>query len=94
MAKNQNIALNPTRINGMCGRLLCCLKYEDEFYAQMQKKMPKVNASVTTPDGVGTVATTDFLKETVTVNFMKDDNTEQKVYDLADIKIEKPKRTK
>lgn len=94
MAKNQNIALNPNRINGMCGRLLCCLKYEDEFYEKMQKLMPKINSNVTTPDGVGIVAGTDFLKETVTVNFVKDDNTEQKVYNLADIKIEKPKRTK
>ncbi len=92
MAKNQNIALNPTRINGMCGRLLCCLKYEDDFYADMQKKMPKINSTVTTPDGVGIVSATDFLKETVTVNFTKDDSTEQKVYPLADIKIEKSKR--
>ncbi len=94
MAKNQNIALNPNRINGMCGRLLCCLKYEDEFYEKMQKLMPKINSNVTTPDGVGTVVGTDFLKETVTVNFVKDDTTEQKVYNLADIKIEKTKRTK
>ena len=92
MAKNQNIALNPTRINGMCGRLLCCLKYEDDFYADMQKKMPKINSTVTTPDGVGTVSATDFLKETVTVNFTKDDSTEQKVYPLIDIKFEKTKR--
>lgn len=94
MAKNQNIALNPNRINGMCGRLLCCLKYEDEFYEKMQKLMPKINSNVTTPDGVGTVVGTDFLKETVTVNFVKDDTSEQKVYNLADIKIEKPKRMK
>ncbi len=86
MAKNQNIALNPTRINGMCGRLLCCLKYEDEFYEQMQKKMPKVGSKVTTPDGVGVVSATDFLRENVTVNFTKDESTEQKIYSLADIK--------
>ncbi len=87
MAKNQNIALNPNRINGMCGRLLCCFKYEDEFYADMQKKMPKENSLVTTPDGKGTVTSRDFLKETVTVTFTKDDITEIKVYDLKDIHL-------
>ena len=89
MAKNQNIALNPNRINGMCGRLLCCLKYEDEFYAEMQKKMPKVNSRVETPDGLGVVNSTDFLKETVTVAFTKDDTTELKTYPVDDIKRDK-----
>lgn len=87
MAKNQNISLNPTRINGMCGRLLCCLKYEDAYYEEMQKKMPKVNSFVTTPDGKGSVSATDFLKETVTVTFTKDESTEVKTYNLADIKF-------
>ena len=87
MAKNQNISLNPNKINGMCGRLLCCFKYEDEFYSDMQKKMPKENSLVATPDGKGTVTNRDFLKETVTVTFTKDDTTEAKIYDLKDIKI-------
>lgn len=87
MAKNQNIALNPTRINGMCGRLLCCLKYEDEFYEDMQKKMPKINSFVTTLDGKGQVTSTDFLRETVTVTFTKDDTTEVKTFDLTEIKF-------
>lgn len=86
MAKNQNISLNPNRINGMCGRLLCCLKYEDEFYADMQKKMPKMNSVVITPDGKGTVSNLDFLKEQISVTFTKDDTTEVKVYNLTDIK--------
>ncbi len=86
MAKNQNIALNPTRINGMCGRLLCCLKYEDEFYEEMQKKMPKMGSKVTTPDGVGAVSNLDFLREKVTVTFTNEDSTEVKTYDLANIK--------
>ena len=87
MAKNQNIALNPSRINGACGRLLCCLKYEDEFYADMQKKMPKIGSTVTTPDGKGNVSNTDFLHETVSVIFTKDDTAEIKTYDLKDIKF-------
>ncbi len=85
MAKNQNISLNPTKINGMCGRLLCCFKFEDEYYAEMQKKMPKENSYVNTPDGKGLVTGRDFLKETVTVTFTKDDTTEIKIYDLKDI---------
>lgn len=89
MAKNQNIALNPNRINGMCGRLLCCLKYEDEFYNEMQKKMPKINSKVNTPDGFGTVESVDFLKETVKVAFVNKDTTEVKVYDLKDIQKDK-----
>lgn len=87
MAKNQNISLNPNRINGMCGRLLCCFKYEDDFYAEMQKKMPKENSIVNTPDGKGTVVSRDFLKEQVSVSFTKDDSTEIKIYDLKDIQI-------
>ena len=88
MAKNQGIALNPNRINGMCGRLLCCLKYEDEFYEEMQKKMPKVGFKVTTPDGVGNVVSVDMLKETVTVGFKKDEETtENKTFVLEDIKF-------
>lgn len=89
MAKNQNISLNPTRINGMCERLLCCLKYEDEYYDEMQKKMPKENSYVTTPDGKGVVTARDFLRETVTVTFTKDETTEVKTYDLKDIQKDK-----
>jgi len=87
MAKNQNISLNPNRINGMCGRLLCCLKYEDEFYEEMQKKMPRERSFVNTPDGKGEVTGRDFLKETVTVTFTKDETTETKTYNLTDIEF-------
>lgn len=90
MAKNQNISLNPNRINGMCGRLLCCFRYEDEFYEDMQKRMPKINSRVATPDGNGVVSNTDFLRETVTVTFTKnDESTEIKTYPLSEITKEK-----
>lgn len=85
MAKNQNISLNPTRINGMCGRLLCCLKYEDEFYEEMQKKMPKMNSTITTPEGKGVVSNLDFLKEQISVTYTKDETTEVKVYNLEEL---------
>ncbi len=85
MAKNQNISLNPNKINGMCGRLLCCFKYEDEYYAEMQKRMPKLNSTITTPDGKATVASVDYLRETITVNIAKNDSVEQKKFTLEEI---------
>lgn len=63
MAKNQNIALNPTKINGVCGRLLCCLKYEDECYKECSKKLPKVGKKVQTEFGEGKVISIDVLKQ-------------------------------
>ena len=63
MAKNQNIALNPTKINGVCGRLLCCLKYEDECYKEYSKKLPKVGKKVDTEFGEGKVISVDILKQ-------------------------------
>lgn len=92
MAKNQNLALNPNRVNGMCGRLLCCLKYENEFYETMQKKMPKISSSVKTPDGIGKVVATDFLKELVSVELTKkgdEESTEIKTFNLSDISKDK-----
>lgn len=63
MAKNQNIALNPTKINGACGRLLCCLKYEDECYKEYSKNLPKVGKKVETEFGEGKVISIDILKQ-------------------------------
>lgn len=81
MAKNQNIALNPAKINGMCGRLLCCLKYEDDLYKEQLKKMPKINSIVETPDGEGKVIYNDILGEKVTLYI----NKSKKEYPLSDI---------
>ena len=61
MAKNQNIALNPSKINGLCGRLLCCLTYEDEEYSRCQKGMPNVGQTVKTDQGSGKVVSVDIL---------------------------------
>lgn len=61
MAKNQNIALNPSKINGLCGRLLCCLTYEDEEYTRCQKGMPNVGQTVKTEFGSGKVVSVDIL---------------------------------
>ena len=68
MAKNQGIALNPTKINGVCGRLLCCLKYEDSTYKEYQKNLPKVGKYVETEKGKGKVIGVDVLKQTYRVS--------------------------
>lgn len=68
MAKNQNIALNPTKINGVCGRLLCCLKYEDECYKECAKNLPKVGKKVSTKYGDGKVVSVEILKRTYKVD--------------------------
>lgn len=68
MAKNQNIALNPTKINGVCGRLMCCLKYEDESYKELRKGLPKEGKKIKTEDGEGKVISVDVLRGTYRVN--------------------------
>ena len=68
MAKTQNLSLNPTKISGTCGRLMCCLKYEQNAYEDAAKRMPKVESFVQTPDGPGNVKSIDLLRETVKVS--------------------------
>jgi cell fate regulator YaaT (PSP1 superfamily) len=82
MAKNQNIALNPSKINGQCGRLLCCLTYEDEEYARCQKGMPSVGQTVKTDDGSGKVVSVDILKRKYKVDI--DGNIKE--IELGDVK--------
>ena len=67
MAKTQNLSLNPTKISGTCGRLMCCLKYEQDAYEDAVKRMPKNDSFVLTPDGPGNVVSVDLLRETVKV---------------------------
>ena len=74
MAKTQNLSLNPTKISGTCGRLMCCLKYEQDAYEDAVKRMPKNDSFVLTPDGPGNVSDVNLLKETVNVRL--DDRTD------------------
>ena len=67
MAKTQNLSLNPTKISGTCGRLMCCLKYEQTAYEDAVKRMPKQESFVETPEGVGTVSAVNLLREQVKV---------------------------
>ena len=87
MAKDQNLSLNPSKISGNCGRLMCCLKYEDEVYQEKMKRLPHIGAIVKTPDGVGEVESVETLAERVRVKFKNDDDYSKKKYDMKDIKI-------
>lgn len=90
MAKVQGLSLNPTKISGICGKLMCCLKYENEYYAEVFKQMPKVNAKVMTPDGLAVVESNDMLKKIVTCKVFVDDTYIIKKFALEDITIMKP----
>ena len=85
MAKEQNLSLNPTKISGVCGRLMCCLKYEQDNYEQTRKRMPKVGKEVMTPDGAGVVWDLNIIKETVRVRIQKGDSSELKDYPVEDV---------
>ena len=87
MAKEQNISLNPAKISGNCGRLMCCLKYEQEVYEEKLKRLPKVGAIVKTEDGEGEVCGVETLKEIIKVKFHDGEDTFFKKYNSKDIKI-------
>ncbi|MFR6022143.1 MAG: stage 0 sporulation family protein [Clostridia bacterium] len=89
MAKEQNISLNPSKISGNCGRLMCCLKYENEVYEDKLKRLPNVGAIVKTEDGEGEVDGVETLKERVKVKFKTEDGDgyTYKRYDAKDIKV-------
>ena len=87
MAKEQNVSLNPSKISGNCGRLMCCLKYEDEVYTEKLKKLPNIGAIVQTEEGQGEVDGIETLKERVKVKIKTEDGYNYKKYDVKDIKI-------
>lgn len=87
MAKIQGLSLNPSNISGLCGKLKCCLAYENEHYSEVFKLMPKINTEVITPDGKGLVVYNNLLKQVVSVKFMLGDGSQSiKEYSLSDIK--------
>lgn len=73
MAKEQNLSLNPTKISGICGRLMCCLNYEQSTYEDIRKRLPKVGSVVQTEDGKGEVVSNNTVKEAVKVKLRKGD---------------------
>lgn len=76
MAKNQNLSLNPTKISGVCGRLMCCLNFENEVYQQLRKNSVKINEKVKTPNGIGKVKEVDLLRGKAKVCIYADDDEE------------------
>ncbi len=72
MAKDQGLALNPSKISGVCGRLMCCLQYEHDLYRTMIKELPKIGKIINTPEGPGKVVKNDILKQVITVRLLDD----------------------
>ena len=90
MAKNQGLHLNPSKISGLCGRLMCCLEYENEHYSETFKLMPKIGSEVVTPDGKATVISNNMLKLLVKVKIESGDGSLVfKDFKLSEIKVKK-----
>jgi cell fate regulator YaaT (PSP1 superfamily) len=94
MAKEQNLSLNPTKISGVCGRLMCCLKNEQETYEYLNRKLPSVGDSVITPDGLkGEVNSVNVLRQLVKVLVDNNDEKEIQEYKVEELKF-KPRNKK
>ena len=93
MAKEQNLSLNPTKISGVCGRLMCCLKNEEETYEYLNRKLPNVGDAVTTDDGLkGEVQSVSVLRQTVKVLVTVEDEKEQREYKVQELKFKQRNR--
>ncbi len=85
MAKTQSLSLNPTKISGTCGRLMCCLKYEQDAYEHLLKTVPKVDTAVDTPDGRGTVTEVNLLRRTVKVKLEGEGANDTRAYPAREL---------
>ena len=95
MAKEQGLSLNPTKISGNCGRLMCCLKYEQDAYDDLIARVPLIGAIVRTPDGMGTVVHVNMLKEQLKVRLDVDkDATDIRMYMADDLEVIKKSKRK
>ncbi len=83
MAKEQNLSLNPGKISGTCGRLMCCLQYEYETYKHLKKDMPKVGKKCETPEGCGKVVRQNVMERTVTVQLDNGKEIEHRIEDAS-----------
>ncbi len=87
MAKEQNLSLNPAKISGQCGRLMCCLKYEQDNYEQVLRRVPRVGRDVVTPDGVGVISEINCIREKVKVRVRVDDDSfDVREYDIDEVR--------
>jgi len=94
MAKEQGLSLNPVKISGTCGRLMCCLKYEQEAYQDLLRTTPKTGATVSTPEGKGVVIDTNLLTRRLTVRLDKDPDAAPKVFQADQVKVLRDGRVK
>ncbi len=92
MAKEQGLSLNPTKISGTCGRLMCCLKYEQEAYEHLLRVTPKVGAIVDTDEGKGTVVETNIIKGELKVRLDRRPDAAPATFDRHDVKLIKDKK--
>lgn len=92
MAKEQGLSLNPTKISGSCGRLMCCLKYEQDVYEELLKVTPRVGSVVDTPDGRGVVEYVNILKGQLTVKIEDERDKAYKTYNVSQVKVIKNPR--
>jgi cell fate regulator YaaT (PSP1 superfamily) len=93
MAKEQNLSLNPSKISGMCGRLMCCLTYEYPYYEKTKKRIPKIGKEIVTARGSGKVIRQNVLKQTVTVLLDTQEEVDVKLRDIIK-KNNQPKKKK
>lgn len=94
MAKNQGLSLNPGKISGLCGRLMCCLAYENEYYAEACKNVPKLGSEVETPDGKGHVVSVNMLKMEAKVKIEQKDAVMYKDYSVDRLKFRRAASSK
>ncbi len=87
MAKEQGMSLNPVKISGTCGRLMCCLKYEQDAYSDLLKTTPKIGAIVNTPDGKGTVVDSNLITGMLTVSLHKAPDAAAHTYNVKDVTL-------
>ena len=93
MAKEQNLSLNPTKISGVCGRLMCCLKNEEDTYEELNRKLPGIGDTVTTPDGIqGTVQSVNVLRQLVKVVVEISDEKEIQEFPVDELKFRSRKK--
>ena len=85
LARSQGLSLNPGKLNGACGRLMCCLQFEKEAYDDAHRRLPEVGSRVRTPVGMGVVTDVNYIEETISIKFVSENDTEIEKYSWADI---------
>ena len=92
MAKEQGLSLNPTKISGVCGRLMCCLTFENDTYKNLKRKMPKLGKKITIEEGRGKVIRQNVLKESITIRLEDRTEIEKTIHQLRHLKTGSPKK--